>query len=162
MPKLIKNAQVIENTWTVEPKDFEGPLSSEFTFVPKAYFLAHADELKSKANIGIWIDSDEGPEELAPYIDSIHYIAINFPKFADGRGYSYARLLRERYGFHGEIRAIGDILHDQLFYLSRCGFDAFAIREDKDAEVALTGLTDFTNCYQAAVDEDKPLFRRRA
>jgi uncharacterized protein (DUF934 family) len=87
---------------------------------------------------------------------------VNFPKFADGRGYSTARLLRERYGYHGEIRAIGDVLHDQLFFMKRCGFDAYAVRADKDIEAALAGFDDFSDAYQAAVDQPQPLFRRRA
>lgn len=162
MPKLIKNSEVIENIWTVEDKEFEGPVEGANKFLPKAFWLANADELAANPTLGVWLDSDEGPEELEPYLDQVQYIAVNFPKFADGRGYSYARILRDRYGYKGEIRAIGDILHDQLFYLKRCGFDAFAIREDKDADAALSGLTDFTETYQAACDQADPLFRRRA
>ena len=86
---------------------------------------------------------------------------MNFPKFADGRGYSIARLLRERYAYRGEIRAIGDVLQDQLFFMKRCGIDAYAVRADKDIEAALTGLRDFSEAYQAAVDQPQPLFRRR-
>ena len=95
--------------------------------------------------------------------DLAHFavIGVNFPKFADGRGYSSARLLRERYGYRGEIRAIGDVLQDQLFYMKRCGIDAFAVREDKDIEAALAGLNVFSDAYQAAVDQPQPLFRRR-
>ncbi|KZY83862.1 oxidoreductase, partial [Oleiphilus sp. HI0069] len=113
------------------------------------------------SEVGVWLDSDEEPEALAPYLDKLPAIAINFPKFVDGRGYSYARILRDRLNFEGEIRAIGDILHDQLFYLKRCGFDAYAVREDKDIEVAQEGLSDFTESYQAASFMNQPLFRRR-
>jgi len=88
-------------------------------------------------------------------------IALNFPSFTDGRHYSSARLLRERYGYKGEIRAIGDVLRDQLFYMRRCGFDAFAIRADRDPVDALEGLKDFSVTYQAAADDERPLFRRR-
>ena len=86
---------------------------------------------------------------------------MNFPKFTDGRGYSSARLLRDRYSFRGEIRAIGDVLQDQLFYMKRCGIDAYALREDKDIVAALASLRDFSETYQAAVDQPQPLFRRR-
>jgi uncharacterized protein (DUF934 family) len=88
-------------------------------------------------------------------------IGINFPKFADGRGYSIARYVRERLGFNGELRAIGDVMRDQLFFLQRCGFNSYAIREDCDAEVAMAGLSDFSETYQAANDQKSPLFRRR-
>ena len=87
---------------------------------------------------------------------------MNFPKFTDGRGYTTARLLRERYAYLGEIRAIGDVLRDQLQNLRRCGFDAFAVREGRDLEDALRGFADFSEHYQTAVTEPQPLFRRRA
>jgi uncharacterized protein (DUF934 family) len=159
MPKLIKNGQLLDNPWTILDKSFSGEIENKASLVPKAYWLAHAASLE---NTGVWLDSDEGPEELAPYLDRLSVIAINFPKFADGRGYSHARILRDRYGFKGDIMAIGDVLHDQLFYLKRCGFNVFAIREDKNAEIAMTGLSDFSDAYQAACDQAQPLFRRRS
>ena len=93
--------------------------------------------------------------------DRLALIAVDFPKFSDGRGYSIARLLRERYGFEGELRAIGDVLRDQLYYLRQCGFNAFAVRADRDVEAALRGLADFSDGYQASVATPLPLFRRR-
>jgi uncharacterized protein (DUF934 family) len=86
---------------------------------------------------------------------------VNFPKFNDGRGFSIGRLLRERYGFRGELRAIGDVLRDQLFFLARCGFDAFALRDDQDVDEALGAFADFSEAYQPALDQPVPLFRRR-
>ena len=114
------------------------------------------------ATAGVWLDSSEGPEALVGDLDALSIIAVNFPKFADGRSYSTAHLLRERYGYRGEIRAIGDVLHDQLFFMKRCGIDAYAVRADKDIEAALAGLSTFSDAYQAAVDQPQPLFRRRA
>ncbi|MFB1037435.1 MAG: DUF934 domain-containing protein, partial [Sinobacterium sp.] len=76
-------------------------------------------------------------------------------------GYSYARLLREKYGYSGELRAIGDVLKDQLFFYKRCGFDAFAMRADRDAGAAISSLKDFSDSYQVAVDQPEPLFKRR-
>lgn len=163
MPKLIKNASIADNNWITLEKDFEDDLKSEAnpTLVPLQYFLANADALKDKAEFGVWLDSDEGPEPLTPYLSHIKVIAVNFPKFADGRGYSYAHILRGRMNYTGEIRAIGDVLHDQLFYMKRCGFNAFAIRDDTDAEVALSGFKDFSDCYQTSIEQPTPLFRRR-
>lgn len=111
---------------------------------------------------GVWLDSHEDVEAIAGDLEHFAVIGVNFPKFTDGRGYSTARLLRDRYAYRGEIRAIGDVLQDQLFYMKRCGFDAFALREDKDIEAALSGLNVFSETYQAAVDQPQPLFRRRA
>ena len=89
---------------------------------------------------------------LANDFDQLALIAVRFPKFTDGRGYSIARLLR-RLGWKGELRAVGDVLRDQLFYMTRCGFDAFALRDDQDPQVALTAFSDFTVPYQPAIDD---------
>jgi uncharacterized protein (DUF934 family) len=86
---------------------------------------------------------------------------VRFTSFTDGRGYSIARLLRERYRWRGELRAIGDIQRDQLYYLHRCGFDAFDLRDGEDVETALAAFNDFSEAYQTAVDRPVPLFRRR-
>jgi len=168
MPKIIKNDRIVEDSWQVL-KLAEGEtaetvsLPETATLFPLAVWLARKDELLARiATAGVWLDSSEGPESVAGDLDALSIIAVNFPKFADGRGYSTARLLRERYGFRGEIRAIGDVLHDQLFFMTRCGIDAFAVRADKDIEAALAGLRVFSDAYQAAVDQPQPLFRRRA
>ena len=87
-------------------------------------------------------------------------IAVDFPKFSDGRGYSIAFNLRARLGYTGELRAIGDVLRDQLFYMQRVGFDAFAPRPDRKIEDALKGLSDFSEVYQTSFDPKLPLFRR--
>ena len=81
--------------------------------------------------------------------------------FSDGRGYSYAQLLSTQYGYSGELRAIGDVLRDQLFYLKRCGFNSFALREDQKIEEAVNNLSDFNETYQASSDNPKPLYARR-
>ncbi|MBU2038989.1 MAG: DUF934 domain-containing protein, partial [Gammaproteobacteria bacterium] len=83
------------------------------------------------------------------------------PKFSDGRGYSTARLLRERHGFKGELRSVGDVLIDQLFFMNRCGFNSFALRDDQDLNDALAAFATFTVCYQNDVNDQRPLFRRR-
>lgn len=124
------------------------------------------DELKPKlekhnGKIGLKVPGEAEPEQLQHDIANLDMIAIDFPAFKDGRGYSLARLLRERYKFAGELRATGDILRDQLFYLKRCGFNSFATREDRCIEEALTGLNDFSVTYQADVNEKKPIYNRR-
>jgi len=132
--------------------------------VPLALWLARREELLARAEtgtLGVWIDANEGPEALAPDVQRFPLIAVNFPKFGDGRGYSIARLLRERYGFKGELRAIGDVLHDHLFFMSQCGFDAFALREDQDPQAALSVFDTFSDGYQSSVLRPVPLFRRR-
>lgn len=97
---------------------------------------------------GVWLQPDEDFEPLLPDLDRLPLIAVHFPLFTDGRGYSIARLLRERHGYRGELRAIGDVLRDQLYFLHRCGFDAFALRADQDAEQALRAFGDYSVSYQ--------------
>jgi len=95
-------------------------------------------------------------------IGSAARIEVNFPKFGDGRGFSIARLLRERYGYKGELRAIGEVARDHLYYMEQCGFDAFLLRDGEDVEEALAAFDDFSEAYQATAAQPLPLFRRRA
>lgn len=126
------------------------------------FWLDHAHALKARdGGLGIWLESHEEIEAVADDLAHFKVVALNFPVFSDGRHYSTARLLRDRYGYKGEVRAIGDVLRDQLFFMKRCGFDAFALREDRDAIEALESLRDFSETYQAATDQPLPLFRRR-
>jgi uncharacterized protein (DUF934 family) len=136
--------------------------------VPLSAWLARKQELEPRlkqGSLGVWLDSFESPEALVASVDDVNrvpLIAVNFPRFVDGRGYSFAMLLRSRYGYQGQIRAIGDVLHDQLFYMKRCGFDAYALRADRSIDDALRGLQDFSDPYQATVDTALPLYRRYA
>jgi uncharacterized protein (DUF934 family) len=130
--------------------------------VPLALWrLRRADLLDRAAPVGVRLAPDEGAEAIAADLEHLALVAVHFPKFADGRGLSTARLLRERYGYQGEIRAVGDVLRDQLAFLERCGFDAFALREDQDPEAALAAFDELSDAYQGTVGEPRPLFRRR-
>lgn len=95
-------------------------------------------------------------------LEGVTRIEVNFPKFGDGRGYSIARLLRERYGYKGELRAVGVVVRDHLFFMESCGFDAFELREGEDPQEALAGFDDFSEAYQASATRPVPLFRRRS
>ena len=106
------------------------------------------------------LPSDADLAEIADDLSHLALVAIEFPKFTDGRGYTLARLLRERHGFTGEVRAVGQVLRDQLFYLARCGFNAFELAAGKDLDAALHGFRDFAAGYQAAADEPRPWYRR--
>jgi uncharacterized protein (DUF934 family) len=98
---------------------------------------------------------------LTEKIKSAARIEVNFPKFGDGRGYSIARLLRDRYGYKGELRAVGEVARDHLYYMEQCGFDAFLLRAGEDVAEALAAFDDFSERYQSTVAEPQPLFRRR-
>lgn len=100
-------------------------------------------------------------DPAAVSLEGVSRVEVNFPKFGDGRGYSIARLLRERYGYRGELRAVGHITRDLLFFLESCGFDAFELREGENPHEALAAFEDFSESYQASVTRPLPLFRRR-
>jgi uncharacterized protein (DUF934 family) len=104
---------------------------------------------------------DDEVEHLQPWLATLPLIALDFPSFRDGRAYSQAYLLRTRLGWQGELRAIGDVLRDQLSHMRQCGFDAFALRADKSAEDALKGLAGMSVLYGRSAIEPRPLFRRR-
>lgn len=134
--------------------------------VPLSVFIARKSELLpriSSGEIGVWIDTHELIADLAENhadLNTLPIIAVHVERFADGRIFSLGTLLRTRYGFKNELRAIGDVLRDQLFFLKRSGFNSYLIRADRSAEEALASLKDFTAPYQGAVDEPRPVFAR--
>ena len=162
---IIKNKAIVADEWTVLRPDAEEAAENVLVaqgrvIVPMRVWQAQRDTLVQRAETGVWLASDDRPEDLQEDIQKFTVIAVDFPKVADGRGYSLAYLLRERLGFTGELRAIGDVLRDQLYYMQRVGFDSFALRSDKDMQAALKGLNDFSISYQASCDQSQPLFRR--
>jgi uncharacterized protein (DUF934 family) len=107
------------------------------------------------------LEAGDDPASLAGALDGLKTIAVRFAAFGDGRGYSIARLLRERYGYRGELRAIGEVARDHLYFMAQCGFDAFELRAGEDPRQALDAFNDFGEAYQASVARPQPLFRRR-
>jgi uncharacterized protein (DUF934 family) len=134
----------------------------EAVIVSLATWQMQRDALKTRTGrLGLWLDGDADPAAIAGELSNFAVVAIRFPKFADGRGYSTARLLRERHGYTGELRAIGDVLRDQLPELVRCGFDSFALRTGENVEAALKSFDDLPEIYAASTRQPVPLFRRR-
>ncbi|EIK43847.1 hypothetical protein O59_002928 [Cellvibrio sp. BR] len=167
MQKLIKDGQIVENTWRLIAKTEGDAAAVEVpagqVIIPVAVWNAQKDTLQNRTDIGVWLDSDEGAELIGADANRFAVIAVNFPLFMDGRAFSTARLLRERYGFTGELRAVGNFMRDQLCYLRRCGVNAFAFADaEANLEEAVKSLSDLQEYYQAAVDQPLPLFRRRA
>lgn len=163
MPRVIRNRLPVDDAWTLvdagQPNDL--PLPGTPVIVPLARWLAQREQLLARTDVGVWLQPSEDPDALAADVTALPLIAVEFPKFTDGRGYSTGRLLREKYHFSGELRAIGDVLRDQLYYLEQCGFNAFALRSDRDLTDALPSFNDFPDNYQATVRRPVPLFRRR-
>ena len=163
MAQIIRHRAVVQDNWQLLEQGPGGALPfSGDVIVPLALWTSERDALSFRlGRIGLWLETDADPAPIAQELPRFGVIAIRFASFSDGRGYSLARLLRERYGYRGELRAIGEVLRDQLYYLSRCGFDAFALRADQDPQQALSALDDFSEAYQASVERPEPLFRRR-
>lgn len=164
--RIIKDKRIVEDNWLLIAAADDGafpeiPDDVDVIVPLKLWLVKKNDFFRRNGHVGVWLDSHQEPELIAFDLPSLPLVAVNFPQFVDGRGYSIGRLLRERYGYRGELRAIGDVLRDQIFYLHRCGFDALAVRADKSIEDALQAFNDFSDGYQASVDQPVPYFRRR-
>lgn len=166
MPKLIKDGAVSENPWHCMTKDAELADAindqSDQILVHLSLWKDQKDELKaSQKEVGVWLDSEDDPYDLANDAVELPLIAVNFPVFRDGRAFSSAAILRERLSFKGELRAIGDVLRDQAFYMKKCGINSFEIEDSLDTKELLQAFTDFKDSYQSTVEIPEPLFRRR-
>ena len=163
--QIIKHREVVEDDWSVLRLD-EGQTADTVSvpegkiIVPLAVWQAQRETLSQRAAIAVWLAPDEQAASIKDDLGRLALVAVDFPKFSDGRGYSTAFNLRKRLAYTGELRAIGDVLRDQLWPLSRVGFDAFATRQDRSIIDALKGLTVFSETYQASSDQPLPLFRR--
>ena len=168
MAQLIKNGLAATDTWKIlELAEGESPetvaLPEGDVIFPLTVWLARKDEIVSRPTIGLLLQPSDQVEDVAGELASFNIIAVNFPKFVDGRGYSTAALLRQRHGYTGELRAVGDVLHDQLFFMRRVGFDSYALKDGKNAVYAIeAGFSTFGETYQASTTQPQPYFRRRA
>ena len=161
--KIILNRQIVTDSWQLVGEHQALPASGNL-IVPLAVWREQQITLAQRAGkTGVWLKGSDDPEQLQSNHELINLplIAVEFSQFVDGRGYSIGRLLRERYGFKGELRAIGDVLRDQLSALARCGFNSFALKEGKSLDDALKAFDDFSVAYQNAVDQPAPYYRRR-
>ncbi|MBB3046328.1 uncharacterized protein (DUF934 family) [Litorivivens lipolytica] len=156
--RIIKDGAVVDDSWQVI-RELEGDLPAGKIIVPAQHWLENKDALQARGDVAVWLASDQSPKLLGDDIKSFELIAVDFPAFADGRGFSYGRELRER-GFSGELRAIGGFMRDQLAYLTRCGFNSFAL-ENADLDKAVASLKDFSVHYQVSIDNPQPIFRAR-
>lgn len=166
MAVIIKGMSVVSDPWQRLELGGDGSLpavpETGDIIVPLALWQSRREELIGRhGRLGVWLDSNEEPAAIAEDLRLFGVIAVKFPKVTDGRGYSIAFQLRERYGWKGELRAFGDIWRDQLFFLASCGFNAFALRESEDPRQALAAFSEFSETYQGSVRQPLPLFRRR-
>lgn len=150
---IVDETRVLRASATGVPAD-----GTQSVLVPLAAYLVQPQSTSH----GVWLAPTDDPAALLPRLRSVPLIAIDFPVFTDGRGYSMASTLRNRYHFTGDLRAIGDVLIDQLFFLRRVGFSSFALRADQDCDLAIRALQTFSDVYQGAADQPLPAFRRHA
>lgn len=166
--QIIKDQAIVEDHWQwLETSDTE---NADFALPSCDIIISFTDWRANQQYcsehvgcLGVCINSDDEIHEpaLAESLVKLKLIALNFPVLSDGRPYSHARFLRDRYNFAGELRAVGDVLRDQLFFMQRCGINAFALREDKDLTDALAAFSELTVKYQTAADHAIPVYKNR-
>jgi uncharacterized protein (DUF934 family) len=158
--QIIRNRAIVEDDFVHVPDGGELPENGKPIVTLKQYAAAPDALVARYEALGVRITCDKLPSDI-PELARLALIAIEFPRFTEGRGYSIARQLRDRHKFAGEIRAVGWVLRDQLYYMSRCGFTAFELQPGKPLESALEAFGELTVKYQAAADERRPIYRRR-
>ncbi|HEY1877723.1 MAG TPA: DUF934 domain-containing protein [Rhizomicrobium sp.] len=161
MTRLIKDGAFAEDIYA-RPAD-DAPLPDGAIIVSLSRFQKERDAILARNSpIGIRLQSSENPEILGPDVNHFSLIVLEFPKFRDGRAFSWARLLRTRLGFAGEIRAVGDFLYDQVNYQRRVGFDAWEVPDHFTIEMFNRALAEMTDVYQPSTDGKKTIRQLRA
>lgn len=162
MPKLVKDLNVVEDNWIlIKPEGEDSAVNAQAqNIVPLQVWQEQKDNFTND-ELAVWLDSHEEVKAISDHLDALPLVAINFPLFTDGRGYSLAAQLREHYNYQGEIRAIGDVLLDQLFYMQRAGFNSFSLREEAHYETALDYFDTFSEVYQSATKEQTSILEKR-
>jgi uncharacterized protein (DUF934 family) len=159
--RLVKGGEVIEDRFVRVLDDAPVPEGAP-VLLPAVRFLADSAELAGRnAPVGVLWPNNRRVAELSAHLDRLALVALIFPTFRDGRAYSQARQLRERYGFRGELRATGDILQDEFLFLVRAGFDALEVKKESDAQVFADVLKRYSVVYQPAADGRSSAFRQR-
>ena len=148
---LIRNGAVAEDTYVTVADDAALPDGAVIVSL-KRFRAERSDLLARNHALGVVLTSDQSPETLGPDLDRLSVVVLEFPKFRDGRPFSWARLLRTRLKFTGEIRARGDFLYDQIAYLKRVGVDAFELPPAITPELFASALSEMTNVYQPSAD----------
>ena len=161
MPNILSHGKVIDDHWILLSDEDAIPAQGDI-IVPLSTWAAQREVLLAREGaVSVLLDGQDEVETIADDLAHFAMIAIHFAKFVDGRGFSSALLLRDRYHYQGNIRAIGHIIRDQLFLMKRCGFSEFSFSAEIDLHAAAESLNVFSDSYQTAADTAEPLFRRR-
>lgn len=163
MPRrIIRDQRVVDDHWQHLADDAALPPGGDIT-VSMARWDKERDALRNHGGkVGVRLPNTVDVQEITLNTTDIPLICLEFPAFGDGRAFTQARLLRERLGYKGELRAIGDVVRDQMYYMQRCGFDSYEPRPDRDIGEALKAFTEITQTYQGAADGRTTVFARRA
>lgn len=162
---LIKNGELTQDSW-VSVADAaslpEGSAESGDIIVTLDHWQAEKETLKLRnGRLGIQLSADQLADTIGADVESFDLIALTFPKFQDGRAYSTARLLRERHGFAGELRATGAVHRDQFFFMARCGFDTYQVQDENEVKGFAQAMEEISLSYQPAGDARRPLYWHR-
>lgn len=158
--QIIKDRKIVEDNW-LHLDDEAELVAGNITVSLARWQEQHEALIHHEGGLGLRLTGEDPLEEIVPDLASFSLIVLIFPAFTDGRCYSFARLLRDRYGYKGEIRAQGDILHDQLFYMAQCGINSFEMANPNRIIDAMLAFDDFSESYQTTVLKPEPLYRRR-
>lgn len=159
---LILDQRLSEDRWVHLADDAPLPVGGDIT-VTLARWQKESSELRAfSGHVGVRVPSTADIEETAPALFNCPLVILEFPSFPDGRAFTQARLLRERFGYKGELRATGDVRRDQVFYMQRCGFNAFAPAPHVDIGEVFKALTEITLTYQNAADQRPTISQRRS
>lgn len=160
--QIIKGTEIVDDSWIYLGEDENAPAGAALLLSVER-FLRDSKALRASGHrLGVRFETKHAGNELGDELASVELVAVDFPKFTDGRGYTVAQRLRNQLGWTGSLRAIGDVLPDQVFYLRRCGFDELDVRADKSIEDARSFLGTFSVVYQGDTVDPRPLYRRRA
>lgn len=162
MGKYIKDRKPQEDNWTPYTglEDVDNLPSGDIYIPLEEWQSKRGALLQRNSRLGVILQNTDEVDQLAEDLERLDMIVLQFPKMADGRAFSQARLLRDRLGYKGEIRAVGEVLQDQVFYMQRCGFNSFELRDDQDIPTVIAAFDEMTVTYQPAADEALPIWRR--
>ena len=154
---LIKDGEIVRDPWALGQEDGEADSGVPVVVSLEDWQARREDLLRRNGPLGIRLASDQSPALIADDLDRFDLVALEFPKFTDGRAFSYARLLRERYGFKGEVRAVGNVLRDQFLFMHRCGIDSYEVVDEKAAAAWQQSMSEIAAFYQPATDGRVPI-----
>jgi len=153
---LIKDGQPVEDAWVHVGNDGEVPAEAPAIVTLPRWQRDHERLRKRNTPLGIRLTDEQPPALIADDLERFDVVALEFPKFTNGRAYSSARLLRERYRYKGEVRAVGNVLRDQFLFMHRCGFDAYEVADEKAAAAWREALSEISVWYQKGADNRDP------